>query len=462
MMDKFEYKGRWWLPDKPEKQVSGTLRFTPNEGAILELIGSFKDTKDILKPEIILGISSNGKKITLHKCFETKCFETKTKSNVSFPGLLTSSFYANEIFVGAHFQKSEDIKFRELSIRYSYLDEWVNISGFNIQYPDEKEIVIKYKEPEPIQTSIGEDCKIFIEIQVTRPTHSIVQKEASIKQRTYIRIEHSVEKSLEEYWNIMRHIQNFLSLGVTEPVCPLTVKGITESIKDMPYNLPVEVEIYRHSPEVSKTPKTLYPYDMLFTFKDISDRFEILLKNWFEKADTLGPVYDLYFGTLYNPWMYLQHQFLSLIQAIEAYHRRKFEGKYLSNDDYEPIYEKFINELAIEPSFKEALKSKLKYGNEYSLRKRLKDLFEKYKEVVDDFIENKDIFINRVVDTRNYLTHYDKNLREKAVDGEQLYYVIQQLKIVIVICLLSELGFNFKEIKNLLAKNRKYRYVFNR
>ena len=114
MMDKFEYKGRWWLPDKPEKQISGTLRFTPNEGAILDLIGSFKATKDInkiLKPEIILGIS-NGKKITLHKCFETKL------NNVSVPESLTSSFYANEVFVGAHFQKSEDIKFRELSIRY--------------------------------------------------------------------------------------------------------------------------------------------------------------------------------------------------------------------------------------------------------------------------------------------------------------------------------------------------------
>ena len=445
-MDKFEYEGIWWLPDEPEKQVSGTLRFTPNEGAILDLIGSFKDIKEInkmLELEIILGISSNGKNITLHKCFETK-------SNVSVPGLLTSSFYANEVFVGAHFQKSEDIKFRELSICYSYLDEWVNISGFNIQYPDKSEVVIKYKQPEPIQASIGEDCKMFIDFQVT-----IVQKEASIKQRTYIRIEPSVEKSLEEYWNIMRDIQNFLSLGVTEPVYPLTITGITEA-----NNSPVE--IYYHSPEISKVPKTLC---MLFTFKDISDRFEILLKNWFENADTLGPVYDLYFGTLYNPRMYLQHQFLSLVQAIEAYHRRKFEGKYLSNDDYEPTYEKFkkfINELAIEPSFKEALKSKLKYGNEHSLRKRLKDLFEKYKEVVDDFIEDKDIFVNRVVDTRNYLTHYDKNLMEKAVDGEQLYYVTQQLKIVIVICLLSELGFNFKEIKNLLARNRRYKYVFNR
>lgn len=463
MINKFEYEGIWWLPYKPEKQVSGTLRFIPNEGAILELIGSFKDIKDInkmLEAEIILGISSNGENITLHKCFETK-------SNISLLGLLTSSFYANEIFIGAHFQKSEDIKFRELSIRYSYLDEWVNISGFNIQYPDKKEVVIKYKQPEPIQASIGEDCKIFIDIQATYPTHSIAQKEAGVKQKTYIRIKHSIEKSLDGYWDIMRHTKNFLSLGITEPVYPLAIIGITEAnkqtINDKLYNPPVE--IYYHSPEISKAPKTLYPHDMLFTFKDISDRFKIFLKNWFEKADTLSPVYDLYFGTLYNPWMYLQHQFSSLIQAIEAYHRRKFEGKYLSNDDYESIYEKFkkfINELAIEPSFKEALKSKLKYGNEYSLRKRLKDLFEKYKEIIDGFIENKDIFINRVVDTRNYLTHYDKNLREKAVDGKQLYYVIQQLKIVIVICLLSELGFNLKEIKNLLARNRRYKYVFNR
>ena len=148
MMDKFEYEGIWWLPDKPEKRISGTLRFTPNEGVILELIGSFKDTKDILKPEIILGIS-NGKKITLHKCFETK------PNNVSVPESL--SFYADEVFVGAHFQKSEDIKFRKLCIRYSYLDEWVNIFEFNIT--DEKEMVIKYKKPEPIQASIGEDCK---------------------------------------------------------------------------------------------------------------------------------------------------------------------------------------------------------------------------------------------------------------------------------------------------------------
>lgn len=42
MSEKFEFKGIWWLPDKPEEQISGTLRFVAAEGAVLELIGSFK------------------------------------------------------------------------------------------------------------------------------------------------------------------------------------------------------------------------------------------------------------------------------------------------------------------------------------------------------------------------------------------------------------------------------------
>jgi len=40
MIEEFEYKGKWWLLDKPEKRISSTLRFTPAEGAVLELIGS--------------------------------------------------------------------------------------------------------------------------------------------------------------------------------------------------------------------------------------------------------------------------------------------------------------------------------------------------------------------------------------------------------------------------------------
>jgi len=51
------------------------------------------------------------------------------------------------VFIGAHFQKAEDIKFKSLSINYSHLDEWADISGFDIQNsPKDRETTIKYKQ----------------------------------------------------------------------------------------------------------------------------------------------------------------------------------------------------------------------------------------------------------------------------------------------------------------------------
>lgn len=455
MIEEFEYKGIWWLPEKPQEQFLGTLRFTCNEGAILNLIGSFKEITTAyhkaLAPEIILGISSDGKNIALHEGFETKC-------ELDFSGVPTSSLCINRVFIGAYFQKPEDIKFKSLSVHYLYLDEWCNISGFDIRYPsDEKEVVIRYKLPEPIQASIN-DYKIFLDFEATSSIPFTVQKEVSVKQRTYIRIESLEEKSFHEYLSIMYHIQNFLSIGIGEIVYPLEVKGVTEANKKISGAYYSPVKIYYRVPDILQIPKTLLPSDMLFAFKDISDRFESFLKSWFKKADLLRPICALYIGTLRNSHMYLEHQFLSLIQAIEAFHRRVYKGEYLSAKEYELVYNTLVKAIPdwVRDDFKDSLKEKLKYGYEFSLRKRLKEIFDKHHEIIKKFIKNKGDFIEKVCNTRNYYTHYDDHLREYAASGLDLHHLTQKLKLLLEICLLTELGFNSTEIKGLFSRNRKY------
>ena len=450
MIEKFEYKGYWWLPNRPQTKISGTLTFNPDEGAILDLEGSLKDIGDLnrlLRPEVILGASLDGKNITLLNCVETK-------TNLHVPGYLTMSFFAVVVLVGAHFQRADIIKFKKLSIHYSYLDEWVNISGFNIQQRSQTQTQVEYKLPKPIQVTGGEDYKIFINFRA-KP-YFAEPKKVSIEQRAFINIEFSEEKSFDEYLSLMDHIRNFLSLGVTEPVYPLAIEGITELnkevIKDKVYYPPVK--IFAEQPDIPTTLRILHPSNMLFTFNDISDKFGMLLKNWFKKADLLEPVYSLYFGTLYNPRMYPEHRFLSLIHAIESFHQRVHGGKYLSDDDdYGRIRDVLVNAIPndVMRDFRESLTNKIKYGNEYSLGKRLKEIFVKYQENLK-FIENKDIFIRKIVDTRNYLTHYDKELREQSASGEALYHLTQKLKMVMEICLLSELGFSSSEIKGLFSK----------
>lgn len=454
MIEEFEYKGRWWLPDKPEKQITGTLSFTPGEGAILDLIGSFKDAKKagsmLESAEVILGRASNIGDITLYKCFENKL-------SYSPAGFQTSSFYANMIFIGAHFQKSEDIKFKSISVHYLHLDEWANISGFDIQSLPDGGIVIKYKLPEPIKIRIDDDCEVCIITRAEFSPHHVVQKDATIKQRTYIKIETSEEKSFEEYEGMMYQIQNFLSLGVWESVYPLAIEGITEAnMKKTKYGTYFPpVKISYELIDIPKVSKTLLPWDMLFTFEDISDRFDIFLRNWFGTADLLKPTYDLYFGTLCNPRMYREYHFLSLIQAIESFHRRRYGGEYLSDDDYKEIHNVLVNVIpdVVKKDFKNSLESKLKYGNEFSLRKRLKEIFNEYQnEIPGLFIQNKGAFIKKVVDTRNYLTHYDKDLKECAASGIDIFHLTYELKMLLEICLLRELGFSSEEIKDRFSK----------
>lgn len=459
MIKEFDYKGIWFLPEKLERQVCGTLKFTPDEGAILDLIGSFKDITGINKmidAKIILGIASNGTKITLYDCFETN-------SNFSSTGFQTSSFHASIVFVGAHFQKTGDIHFKSLSIHYSHLDEWVNISGFDIkQSLAENEVVIKYKLPQPFHANISDDLKISLNVNATGPSWSLVQKEATIKQKTKIKIEPSKDMLFEDYRKIINQIQNFLSLGVTEPVYPFNIEGTTEInkeiINDRVHNPPVE--IFFKPPEIFKLSKILPPIYMLFTFKDISGRFESFLKNWLEKAELLEPVYNLYFGTLYNSHMYLEHKFLSLAQAIESYHQRIYEGKYLSDAQYKEVYNTLVNAIPneAESNLKDRLKKYLQYGNEFSLRTRLKKIFNKHQEILDLFInkDHADAFINDIVNIRNYLTHYNKDSKEQDICGEVLYHLTCKLEILLEICLLMELGFSQNEIKSLFSRNRKY------
>lgn len=471
MIEKFEYKGVWWLPDNPEKQISGTLMFVPGEGAVLDLVGSFngsfveiKSTNCIkrvwtgkpFEPEIILGTSSNGKSITLHKCVETK----RLDSSSGFP---TSSFYANIVFIGWHFTKPEELKFKSFFVNYPYFEEWSKIGVFSYRRESEeksKQYEVKYEVPEPVKAKI-DNFKISFDHNLNVSGDWI--REVNLKHTTFIKIEPEDELYFEEYQSILYHLQNFLSLATTRVICPLSIEATTEHYKRVStfskgkvHHPHIEI-FYNVIGKVDLSEKLNY-YDMLFTFEDISGQFETYLQNWFDKAELLKPVYGLFFGTLYKPSMYLEVQFLSLIQAVESYHRRRFGGKYLSDEDYKEVCDTLVNAIpdSVEGGFKDSLKSRIRYGNEFSLRTRLRRLFDsdEYQEILSEFAENKNAFIGEVVDTRNYLTHYEG--KEKAAIGEELDPFIQKLKILLEICLLTELGFSSEEIKKLFSRNKRY------
>lgn len=445
MVEKFEYLGEWWLPNELKNKVAGTLRYTPEKGPVLEIIAHIKERgywksfeeRKWLKCEIILGYCAIGK-VTIYKPSPQIIFWKVS-------GLPIILFYPQIVFIGAHFKQLNDIKFKKMVIHYSHLDEWIDTSF--------EENLIQLEITNKISKSVSIDIEskgIKISFIFSSSTPSELEAGFHIYKKSQIEIETYEDKSIEDYLKNIFHIRNFLSLVIGESIYPLNIKGLTQNYE--------RAEIFLHVPQISRIGRSLLPFTPVFTFKEILDKINILLRNWFEKKEFLETICDLYFGTLYNLNLDIKHKFLSLIQAIDIFYRQKYNGKYLKDEEYKEVYEKVIEAIPryIPKSLKERLKEYLRYGNEFSLRKKLKEIFKKYKKIIDIFIEiDKNIFINKVVSTRHYLVHYDKEKEKEAAGDEELYYLIQQLKFLLGICLLNEIGFTLEEIKTFFVKNIK-------
>src|SRR5659263_128045 len=149
--------------------------------------------------------------------------------------------------------------------------------------------------------------------------------------------------------------------------------------------------------------------------------------------------------------------FLSLAmgKAIYSYHRGVYDGKYVSEDEYAKIYERLINAIPdlSNKDLKESLKKRMQYGNEFSLRKRLKEIIKKCNSFTNSLIPNETEFIEDIVNTRNFLTHYDKKGENQAkVTYKEMDNLVKKMKCLIKICFLIEMEISKERIETLVRR----------
>jgi len=99
------------------------------------------------------------------------------------------------------------------------------------------------------------------------------------------------------------------------------------------------------------------------------------------------------------------------------------------------------------------------YSNEPSLRKRLRDVVKLTKWLVLKLYGEKDLFVRKVVTTRNFLTHYDTSLQTEAAQGIELYHLTLTLHFLLQACFLRELGFPADTWDEMLRKNTQWHQI---
>lgn len=455
-MNSFELEGKWWLPNDEKNCVCGILKFDPKDGAKLKLFDSLniensrltRYNDEILYEDIILG--STPGKVTLYKCYQ----------------VVSKEFDVEIIFDNYHFKNKDDIKFERLSITYPNFETWVGKSGLFLLEKDsekgKKEQLFGYKQPDEIQVKLSN-----FEIKISFDFFPLPNPPSEIRliQKTNLDVKSNEKIHFNEYNDeILYALYQFLTLSLGHAVYPLNISGFNESFKYKVFRKEInpEIKVFHERKRFSKLGK-INKQDMLFSFSDISDNFEIYLKNWFEKVEDLEWVYNLYTATIWAKSMLIEHKFLSLVQALESYHQRAYDGKYMAKNDYKQIKNEIISNIPgqVVGNHRDSLKTKIDFGNDYSLKSRLDEIYDNYSEILDLVIDDKDTFIKDVRNTRNFFTHFSKSLEKKAKINDELVNLTDQIRCTLEVCLLAELGMSLNKIKDIIVRNERYKYLKN-
>ena len=173
-----------------------------------------------------------------------------------------------------------------------------------------------------------------------------------------------------------------------------------------------------------------------------------IINNWIEAYEQIAPTFNLYFLAKMGMQTYLTERFMALVQGLEAYHRRTSDEKRMDEAEFEKLVENLIEKCQEE--HREWLSRELKYGNEVSLRKRLRDLIKPFKAVIGNRAKRNNL-IDRIVNTRNYLTHYDLSLESEAAKDEELWPLCRKMELLFQLHFLQLIGFSREQIDSLLA-----------
>ena len=198
---------------------------------------------------------------------------------------------------------------------------------------------------------------------------------------------------------------------------------------------------------------------MYFTLDSLGTDLEQCFRNWIAKSNKLEQTTKLY-NLAISKRMFVEDTFLYIAKGVEAYHRQMHEETYIDETEFEELkvdLRKSIKLCIPSDEYKDLRRriyQSMNLANSPSLHDRLADLREKHKGHNQRLFEDFVTFSDDVVSTRDYLTHYFDAGKSKArTDGPSLYYMSERLRLILELCLLSEMGFNDEELLQMAREN---------
>lgn len=473
-MEAFEYSGWWWLPKSnvgTENPVAGILSFSVEEGLQLQLFGLLeseeKSTRLVL-PDFAATYDLIRGKITVHNQVAslTHCHIIQSDIDIFEPRKSVIALRCSFAYIGNAWLDEPAEEFNQISLGFSHLLDWSGRFTFPTDTKWDSDgratFQTRYDYPKPLAALTPEYQIRLVHGLKTDLSSSGMALQESVNLDIECVDSMSTTAWLSQY---VTPLQNLLSLAVDRPVSlnrfnvmvDLDTSGNEENSKRLDRG---RLRTVFQPISYVEEKQQLHKDDVLFQLADIEIELDQLLSRWFAVHEKYSTVCNLYFGERQRPRPFLSGRFLVLAQAVEIFHRIKFADTALPGEEFRRRRDEIV-ESAPE-SYQEWLKMQLTWSNELSLKQRIEKLYDHTMLTMCKLVNDPEVFVKRVRDTRNYYTHFGSRLRTKAAEGEELHFLTEALRYMLGACLLLELGFPSERVEELFSRNRHFQFVRER
>ena len=446
MKNEMVLSGSWVIPGHEKTSYNWKLHYSKEEkGLVLELeipeepesyfTNGLMIHFEKSRYKAIQGTLFNGGHLLLYDCVigpkNTRLFQ-----------YTTVIIYATYGFWGL--EQEEPLVFKAAQLNFGEIVEWSGLCRLEDNF-DSKNPGYSWEHQEPVSFALNDNATVkFSPVLGGWSSDNVFSTRCEIRQDIDITLEYKEDVEWETAINDAQAIRYLIGLGINR--LP-NIEGIKYKHGNMSSDGPVEDRVYYPAFEVllgtgkdpvSGTFRKDERFHYWYTLPQVRDvgGFE----KWVASYQKLKPVLDLYFSV--GGALSADAAFLSLMQALETFHARFFTDKL---SEYKNMITAYQGSTTWWP---------LLFGSDQQnhkgiiLKSRLAYLmFADEKVPFYPGTYSHEAYIQKLVDTRNYFTHYDESKEQLTFSQEELPFVNQELEYLLDYHLLVLLGFDKGDVR---------------
>ncbi|MFB9194670.1 HEPN domain-containing protein [Actinomadura verrucosospora] len=430
-MQEIDSPGVFWLPDSPEDKLSGRLTFSPTGKVRLNLVGEFAHAKFRSFDQFQIHGWIGSDPITLDGCFSNGVYR-------KYSGVSESRFAANRMFIG-HIFKDQELNFQQVCINVSHLAEWTGRTGIHVQESTDQSnsFSISYTHP-PEEISEFSRGRVSLGQSWSRKTQL---SKAEIIQQPFIRIEYNELVHCDDILTDVGRVQDLLTLCIDSPAdtdkvifCRPDIHStmLSGDSSGSPQRIEFRAPRLRYKPIEER--KNLTPDSMLLTYSELGGTSSIA--SWLDETGAFERPLNSLMSVRNTDRIYAENRFLNVAFAAEAYHRSTQGGSYMDQAEFERLLADY--ERITPDEHKKWLQSRLGYGNDAPLSKRLRQLAQRSRPATRTLIDQEGRWAETISKVRNELTHLGAG--PSPFTGSDLFFLSESVYSVVRVCMLNTCG----------------------